>query len=191
MNPVPPPPNETPGTKEGPHGLRTPTRGTFLFFAGVVVAALGVLGQGWLEVSFFGHRTGPFAQAYASFNWGQAYSTILVGSGILLAGIGWTLEQRARERRRYPTPGTSGSTPATVGVILVLLGALTLTLGQFLTAALSILSLEGIYSLANALGPGLSAGEYDILGGAGLLIAAAGVFLLTLSGRFAFPGGQP
>jgi hypothetical protein len=191
MNTAYSPQSESPEPNEAPPGRRTPTRGTFLFFAGVVVAALGVLGQGWLEVSFFGHSSGPFVEAYRSFEWGQSYSTILVGAGILLAGIGWTFEQRARERRRYPTPGTSGSTSAKVGVLLVLLGAVTLTLGQFLTAGLMILGLEGDYSLANALGPGLAAGEYDILGGAGLLIAAAGVFLLTLTGRLAFPGGEP
>jgi hypothetical protein len=153
------------------------------------VAALGVLGQGWFEVSFFGHPSTPFAHAYNAFEWGQAYSTILVGSGILIAGLGWTIERRARERRRYPTPGASGSTPAKVGDILVLMGALTLTSAQFLAAALMILGLEGVYSLAIALGPGFSAAEYDLLGGVGLLLAAAGVFLLTLTGRLAFPGG--
>jgi hypothetical protein len=134
-------------------------------------------------MSLFGHPIYPFSQAYTSFEWGQDYSTILMGSGVLLAGIGWALEQRARERRQGRLLGTFGASPTKFGVLMVLLGAATVATGLFLSATLGILGLEGVDFLATALGPEWSAAEYDILVGVGLLIAAAGVFLLRLVRR--------
>ena len=164
---------------------RPPAPGMFLLVLGILVSGLGAVLEGALIIWIFGRPAGPFNSSYNSFQWGQASTAVLFGAGIFLVGLGWTLDERRRQLLRDSTVASPGRSAGTAGFALVILGASVAAFGEFLYAAVLILGLEGISSLANALGPGWIPGGPDVLLGVGLLLAATGVFVLWRAGDWA------
>jgi len=168
---------------------RTTDRWVLLLAVGICSGALGALLQGFLTLWFFGRHASPFTPTYNAFEWGQAYAGILFGVGIILVGLGWTLDERARQIAQYPAAESPGRTAVAAGSILAILGAAIAAGGELLFVAILISDLEGVGPLANALGPGWSTGLPDLMLGVGLLIAGTGVvglwFARRRAGRFA------
>jgi len=161
----------------------TSALGTIILVVGILVAGLGVLLQGGLTVWFFSRPAGPFSQTFNSFEWGEASAAILIGFGVLLAGIGWTLDKLSLERFRGRATDSTGRTSGVGGAVLVLLGVSVAAAGEFLYAGLAVQGLEGVGTIANALGPGWSSGGPGVLLGVGLMLAGAGVLVLWRAGR--------
>jgi hypothetical protein len=174
-----------PQTEPGVLPRASPSFGPFLLISGIFAVALGLILAAAAEVWFFMLRAGSFSSDFDTLQWGQAAAEVLIGIGILLVGLGWTLQALELERDR--TGRSARRTDANVGYVLVLLGALIGAASEFLSAAIGVSSIEKIVTLENALGPGWLQGGPGIMLGVGLLIAGVGVLIEWGANRKAAP----
>jgi hypothetical protein len=176
------PENTGAGSPANPFRRRLTNRWLLLLVGGVCSIGTGSL-LGGLLILWFSDRVALSPSAtYTAFEWGQAYVDILFGVGILLLGLGWTLDEWTRQLAQYSTASPAG-TAIRARSLLVILGTLVATGGQFLAFTILVSDLDGVRTIANALGPGWSVGLPDFLIGVGLLLAGAGIVALWLGRR--------
>jgi hypothetical protein len=148
--------------------------GGILFVAGVLLAGLGLLIQGAVIIWFFGQPL-PFGPRFNDLDWGEALAAIFVGTGVVVGGLGWALKGMASRRGTSTQPGATKRSGTIAGPLIALLGALVAASGEYLLAAMLILTLEGIANVEAVFGRGWYEGGPTVLLGVGVLVIAIGL----------------
>jgi hypothetical protein len=159
----------------GMEGQARPGRfGPPLFLAGFSLIGLGVLLESWVTYHYLTQPyDSPFVQLQTTlFEW-AIVNSILIGSGALLAAIGWMVWDRSRTKVTGATVPTS-VLPSGVGFVLVGLGAAMIAGEEYFNAVTTYAALRGSpWNLPNWVSFG--AFSYAMLGG-GLVLIGAGWF---------------
>lgn len=159
----------------------TPGRtGPFLFLSGFSMIGLGVLLESWVTYYYL---TPPFARGSVSqlqntlFEWAIVNST-LIGTGALLAAIGWIVWDRQRTKKAglQVPPRSFGSL---IGFVLAGLGATMIAGAEYFNALTTYAALQGNpWTLPGWIGSG--AFTFAMIGG-GLVLTGAAWFARSAS----------
>jgi hypothetical protein len=144
-----------------------PRTGTVLFTTGLVLLALGFLCVAEEYNLLFNGNGGPYPFREIELL-GFGYS-LLTGIGVLLGGLGWSLDQWADTRDFGSPPSPARPPSGLTGLAVVLSGAVLIAAANFYTASMS---------LATYFAASFSSPDWTII--ATQLVLAGGILLVAV-----------